>query len=96
VSWEGRTHETWIQYFCWKALGEVTLGRPRRLWENIRMDLRKICLELVNRIRLTQDRDQWRPRVHSNEPSGSIKDGKILDHLSDSFSRTVLHQLVND
>jgi len=49
--------------------GEVSVGKPkgtRRLrrpgyrWEdNIRIDLRKIWWEIVNWIKMTQDRDQW-------------------------------------
>jgi hypothetical protein len=36
------------------------LGRPRRRWEyGIRMDLREICLGVVDWILLAQDRDGW-------------------------------------
>jgi hypothetical protein len=36
------------------------LGRRRRGWEdNIRMDLREIKWEFVDRIHLAQDWDQW-------------------------------------
>jgi hypothetical protein len=36
------------------------LRRPRRRWEdNIRMDLREIVWEVVNWMRLAQDRDQF-------------------------------------
>jgi hypothetical protein len=38
---------------------KMPLGKPRRRWEdNIRMDLREIGWEIVNRIHLVQDRDQ--------------------------------------
>jgi hypothetical protein len=35
------------------------LGRPRRRWENnVRMDLREMRWEIVDRIRLMEERDQ--------------------------------------
>jgi hypothetical protein len=43
-----------------KPEGKRLLGRPRRRWEDgIRMDLR----EIVDWIRLSQDRDRWRAVV---------------------------------
>jgi len=48
-----------------KPEGRKTLGRPSRIWEdNIRMDLREIGCEGVDRIHLAQDRDQWRAVVN--------------------------------
>jgi hypothetical protein len=47
-----------------KPEGKRPLGRPRRRWEDgIRMDLRDIGLEVVDWIRLAQDRDRWRAVV---------------------------------
>jgi hypothetical protein len=44
-----------------KSYGKRPLGRPRRRWEdNVRMDLRRIRLEVVNWMHLAEDRDQWR------------------------------------
>jgi hypothetical protein len=43
--------------------GKRPLGRPRRRWEGIRMDLREIGLGGVDWIRLAQDRDRWRAVV---------------------------------
>jgi hypothetical protein len=44
-----------------KPEGKRPLGRPRRRWEdNIRMDLRGIGWEVVDRIHMGQDKDQWR------------------------------------
>jgi hypothetical protein len=41
-----------------KSAGNRTVGRPRRRWEdNIKMDLKEICLEYVNWLHLDQDRD---------------------------------------
>jgi len=37
----------------------------------------------VDWIHLAQDRIQWRAYEHGNEHSGSIKDGKFLNQLSD-------------
>jgi hypothetical protein len=43
-----------------KPEGKRPLGRPRRRWEyGIRMDLREICLGVVDWILLAQDRDRW-------------------------------------
>jgi hypothetical protein len=40
-------------------------GRPRRRCkDNIRMDLREKGWEVVDWIRVAQDRDQWRAFVH--------------------------------
>jgi hypothetical protein len=41
-------------------------GRLRHRWEdNIIMDFRRIRWESVDRIHLTQDRDQWRDLVNT-------------------------------
>jgi hypothetical protein len=41
--------------------GKKRLERPRRRWENnIKLDLREIGIDGVNRIQLAQDRVQWR------------------------------------
>ena len=40
--------------------GNIPLGRPRhRLEDNIRMDLKEICINTRNWVDLTQDRDYW-------------------------------------
>jgi hypothetical protein len=41
------------------------LGRPRRKWEDIRMDLRKIVLETMDWIHLAQVKGQWRVLVNT-------------------------------
>jgi hypothetical protein len=44
-----------------KPEGKRPLGRPRRRWlDNIKMDLREIGWDDMDRIDLAQDRDQWR------------------------------------
>jgi hypothetical protein len=45
----------------WKRV----IGRPRRGWEDIRMNLGQIELEVVDWIHLAQDRDQWRALVNT-------------------------------
>jgi hypothetical protein len=47
-----------------KPEGKRPLGRPMRGWEDgVRMDLREIGLEVVDWIRLAQNRDRWRDVV---------------------------------
>jgi hypothetical protein len=43
------------------------------------MDLREIGWDGMDWIDLAQYSDQWRAREHSNEPSGSIKCGEVLE-----------------
>jgi hypothetical protein len=46
--------------------GKRPLGRPRRRWEdNIKMDLGEIEIDGENRVRLAQDRVQWRVFVNT-------------------------------
>ena len=45
--------------------GKKPLGRPRRRWEdNIRMDLKEICINTRNWVDLAQDRDDRRALVN--------------------------------
>jgi hypothetical protein len=47
-----------------KPEGKRPLGRPRRKWvDKIKMDVREIGWDGVDRIKLAQDRDQWRALV---------------------------------
>jgi hypothetical protein len=47
-------------------IGKRPLGRPRRRWvDNIKMDLREIVYGDMDKINLTQDRDQWRALVNT-------------------------------
>ena len=39
------------------------LGRPRRRWGDIRMDLREVGCGCVDWMELVQDRDRWRALV---------------------------------
>ena len=46
-----------------KPEGRRPLGRPRRRWVDIRMDLLEVGCRYMDWIRLTQDRDRWRTLV---------------------------------
>jgi hypothetical protein len=49
-----------------KPEGKRSLGRLRRRWEdNIRMDLKEIGWENVDRIHVAHVRDQWRVLVNT-------------------------------
>jgi hypothetical protein len=49
-----------------KPEGKRPLGRPRRRWiDNIKMDLLKIRVNVVDRIGLAQDRYRWRALLNS-------------------------------
>jgi hypothetical protein len=49
-----------------KPEGRRTLERPTRRWEdNIKMNIKEIGWELVDSIRLAQDRDHWRALVNT-------------------------------
>jgi len=46
-----------------KPEGRRPLGRPRRRWADIRMDLQEVECGYMNWIGLAQDRDRWRTLV---------------------------------
>jgi hypothetical protein len=49
-----------------KPKGNRTLRSPRRRWEgNVKMDLRKVGMDGIDWIGLTQDRDQWSVPVNT-------------------------------
>jgi hypothetical protein len=49
-----------------KPEGKIPLGRTRRRWvDNIKIDLREIEWDGIDRIDLAQDRDQWRALVNT-------------------------------
>ena len=46
--------------------GKGPLGRPKRRWEdNIRMDLKIICINTRNCVESAQDRNYWRALVNA-------------------------------
>ena len=46
-----------------KPEGKRLLGRPRRRWMDIRMDLQEVGCGYMDGIGLPQDRDRWRMLV---------------------------------
>jgi hypothetical protein len=46
-----------------KPEGRSPLERPRRRWEDIRMDFREVGCGCVDWMELAQDRDRWRALV---------------------------------
>ena len=49
-----------------KPTGKRLLGRPRARWvDNIRMDLKQICINKRKWVDLAQDRDYWRAIVNA-------------------------------
>jgi len=62
-----------------KDEGKRQLGRPRRRWENIKMDLQEVGCRGIDWIELAQDRQVASTCECGNEPSGSIKCGEFLD-----------------
>jgi hypothetical protein len=45
--------------------GNGPLERPRRRWDDIKMDLREVGWDGMDWIDLAQDRDQWRALVNT-------------------------------
>jgi hypothetical protein len=64
---------------------KITLGRPRRRWENIiKMDLRMIFVDGANWIQLAQDRFQCRACVNTEMSLSFHKKAGLFDKLSDN------------
>jgi hypothetical protein len=57
-----------------KPKGKRPLGRPRRRWENIMMDLQEVGVGCGDWIESAQNWDRWRALVSKvKKPSSSIK-----------------------
>jgi hypothetical protein len=49
-------YRVWVR----KLEGKKTLGRPRSRWENnIKMNLQEVGCEVIDWIKLAQDRERW-------------------------------------
>jgi hypothetical protein len=56
----------YLEILVGRPEGKRPLGRPRRRWiDNIQMDLLEIGFNVVDRIRLAQDKYSWRALVNS-------------------------------
>jgi hypothetical protein len=63
-----------------KPEGKRTLGRPRRRWEDIKMDLQEAGGGRGDWMEWAQDRDGWRAIVSTvKNLRGSIKCGEFLE-----------------
>ncbi|KAJ4451951.1 hypothetical protein ANN_03435 [Periplaneta americana] len=68
--------------------GKRLLGRPRRRWEDIKMDLREVGYDGRDWINLAQDRDQWQAYVRTaNEPPCSLKASKFIPRQLSNMGR---------
>jgi hypothetical protein len=69
MKWGGKVARMEVQsahkMLVGKPEGNRPLERPRRRWEDIKMDLRKIGWGGMDWIELAQDRDQWVALVHT-------------------------------
>jgi hypothetical protein len=62
--WGEKKNAYWL--LVAKPEGNRPLGKPRREWvDNVRVDVRKIGLGVVDWIGLTQDRNKWRALVNA-------------------------------
>jgi len=60
----GRRREAYSGF--WRGKHEVKrpLGRPRRRWDDIKMDLQEVGCGVMDWIELAQDRNRWRALVN--------------------------------
>jgi hypothetical protein len=65
MRWAGHVARMGEKRNAYRILVGKPEGRPRRRWEDIRMDLREVGWGGMDWIDLTQDRDQWRVLVNT-------------------------------
>ena len=59
--------------------GKSPMWRPRRRWEDIKMDLKEVGGGCGDWMELAQDRDRWRELVNRVRKFGFQKCGEFLD-----------------
>jgi hypothetical protein len=73
-----------INVLIGKSEGKRQIGRPRRRWNYIRTDVKERVWEGVDWIKCGSGEGQVEgPCEHGTEASGSIKDERFIDQLSD-------------
>ena len=55
----------YTEFLVGKPDGKRLLGRPRRRWEDIKMDLQEVGCGGMDWIELAQDRNRWRAVVNA-------------------------------
>jgi len=103
MSWAGHVARMGEERGVYKVLvgkpeGKRSMGRPRRRWVDIRMDLQEVGCGYMNWIGLAQDRDRWRTLVSAvmnlRVPCNA---GNLLTSCKPvSFSRRTLHHGVSN
>ena len=80
-----------------KPDGRRPLGRPRRRWVDIRMDLQEVGCRYMGWIGLAQDRDRWRTLVSAvmNHRVPWNAGNFLTSSKPVSFSRRTLHHEVS-
>jgi len=83
--------------FLGKPEGKRPLGRPRRRWADIRMNLQEVGCGYMDWIGLAEDRDRWRTLVSAVMNLGVSRNaGNFLTSCKPvSFSRRTLHHGVS-
>ena len=81
-----------------KPEGKRPLGRPRRRWMDIRMDLQEVGCGYMDGIELVQDRERWRTLVSAvmNLRVPWNAGNFLTSHKPVSFSRRTLHNGVSN
>ena len=70
MRWAGHVVRMWERRGIYRVLvgkpeGKRPIGRPRRRWEDIKMDFQEVGCGGIDWIDLAQDRDRWRALVNA-------------------------------